>query len=149
MTNEVDSFPLPQSLCETTCRSGVGFVSMTARSVRERQTAALQPHLNAICDEYDGRMVIDASRVDQFTCAWVNCLIGLSRRCRTLGGELMIAGVPRFARDLFASTGLDKHLHMVTSADHALGEFGLPTVAPWRLAVARLLDIPVAIRAAA
>lgn len=149
MTMEPDAFVLPQSLCTTTVRGNVALVNLTTRALRERQAAALLPHLNHICDEFDGRVVIDASRVDQFTCAWINTLIGLTRRCRTLGGDLFVAGLPRYARDLFHKTGIEQHLHMVTSPDHALGELGLPTVAPWRLAVARLLDIPIAIRAAA
>ncbi|MFZ4575705.1 MAG: STAS domain-containing protein [Phycisphaerales bacterium] len=148
-TADSESFLHPQALCNTVSRSGVAVVNLVARSLRERQAFILQPHLNQVCDEYDGRLVIDASRVEQFTCAWVNCLITLSRRCRTLGGDLIIAGVPRYARDLFESTGLDKHLHLATTPEHAFAEFGLPSVSPWRLAVARLLDIPVALRPAA
>jgi hypothetical protein len=70
-------------------------------------------------------------------------MLSLTQRCRSLGGNLVVLGMPTKDERMLRSTGLDKHLYLRSSRAAALAEFGTPSLAPWRLAVARLLDIPV------
>jgi hypothetical protein len=60
-----------------------------------------------------------------------------------MGGEFFVTGFERPTLGLFRSTGIDTHLRVATSIDQAMGEFGMPHLSGWRLALARLLEIPV------
>jgi len=121
----------------------IAVVSLTCPAIREHQAHVLGRYLQELCDDVTGRVVLEVTGVAQFSCAWINTLLSLTHRCRAMGGNLVILGMPAQDERMLRSTGLDKHLYLRPSRSAAFAEFGTPSLAPWRLALARLLDIPV------
>lgn len=135
--------PLNESLLAVVNRHNVAIARLTCRVVRERQAQSLELELRKLCDDYEGRVILDVSTAPQFTCAWINTMILLTRKCRAMGGEFFVTGFERPTLGLFRSTGIDTHLHVVTSIEQAMGAFGMPHLSGWRLALARLLELPL------
>lgn len=135
--------PLPDTMFTLSRVGDVAVVSLTCPAIREHQAQVLGRYLQELCEEVTGRVVLEVTGVAQFSCAWINTLLSLTRRCRALGGTMVVLGMAPKDEQVLRSTGLDKHLFLRSSRSAALAEFGAPSLAPWRLAVARLLDIPV------
>jgi anti-anti-sigma factor len=57
------------------------------------------------------------------TSAAINALIEVSSACRGVGGRLVIFGLQRPLRKVFADTGLDRILTVAADADAALRLF--------------------------
>jgi anti-anti-sigma factor len=119
-------------------------VTLACPAVREWETSVLSSYLSDIVERNRGRtLVIDVAGVAQFSCAWINALIGLTDRVARMGGQMVVVGLSRDARRLLKSTGLTRRLHLAGSQAEALSWTGDSEIAPWRLAVARMLSIPV------
>lgn len=122
----------------------VGVVTLVCPALRERQASLLTNYLADLADRLRGKLVLEVSGVRSFSCAWINAMIELSRRCVGHGGELMIVGLSAPARKLMNRTGLLAHLRVERSQAVALRLLGAPVLDPWRLTVARWLGVQVA-----
>ncbi len=112
-TNETDT--LGESIVTFSMRSGVGEAVVAGDCARDRDMASLSRQLADMARRADGRLVLDAGSLRPFTCSWINTLLDLDQRCRTMGGQLVIAGLSDDARDMIKSTGLEKRLRLVPS----------------------------------
>ncbi len=144
MVTTTQIFPKPTMLFSTSFTDGIVTVAVIGPTVRERHVPALVRYLAEIADEHDGRMVVSMAGARSFTCAWLNALVALSRRCRHLGGRLVVTGLTRETEKLLRESGLDQHLSFTHDQNDARMAVECGSIAPWRLAVARLLSIPVA-----
>jgi len=117
-------------------------VILSCLAVRELQASVLSGYLADVVEANKGRVVLDVSGIFQFTCAWLNSLICLADRCRELGGEFVVVGMPRMGRTMMRDAGLTKKLLLADSGQQALGMIVDTSVAPWRRAMARLLSMP-------
>ena len=70
-------------------------------------------------------------------------MIELTERATKMGGSLMVVGFTRDTRRLMKSTGVLRRLNVHASTFEALAASGATDVAPWRMAVAKILQIPV------
>jgi anti-anti-sigma factor len=120
-------------------------VSLCCSKIDEGQAQSLRTYLLGLAHNCGGRLAVELAGVRGFTCAWINVLLELSDRCEAVGGKLVLFGLRKEHRALLGKTGLAKRLAIVTCRTKALEMLGSATIAPWRLALARLFDIPVAI----
>jgi anti-anti-sigma factor len=119
-------------------------VTLACPTVREWQSSVLANYLTDVIDRNRGRAVIvDMAGIQQFSCAWLNTLIGLTERATKMGGSLMVVGFSRDTRRLMKSTGVLRRLQIHGSMSQALAASGATEVSPWRKAVAKVLQIPV------
>jgi len=117
-------------------------IKLLCPSVHERQAIILSEQLAAVVLRSKGRLVLELSEMKSCTCAWINALLALSKRCRDEGGQLLLVSVPEAFRAVLASTGLTKHLAIISHPLETREILGLPNVERWKLALARLLDLP-------
>lgn len=119
-------------------------VSLACPQLHDAQAEALECSLHEFVLSSGGRLVIDMTAVANFSCAWINSLIVLSRDCDARQGRLAVVGLNHRHRRLLHETGLTRYLTLATTQHEALDLVGCPMVSPWRLAVARILNIPIA-----
>ncbi len=134
---------IPQALFTAQSIGDRLVVKLLCPAVRERQCAVLVDQLLDAVGKTNGRLVLELSEVQTCTCAWINGMLDLSKRCRAQGGDLLLVGVPEHLRKVLNSTGLGRHLTIVTQAAQTRALLGKAVVEPWKLAVARLLDLPM------
>ncbi|MCC6660508.1 MAG: STAS domain-containing protein [Phycisphaerales bacterium] len=101
----------------------VAVASIELPSVRERQAAIMQERLTDLAAQCHGRLAVGFTEVTDMTSAAINALVEVSGACRARGGSLVIFGLARPLRKVFASTGLDKLLTVAADADAALRLF--------------------------
>jgi anti-anti-sigma regulatory factor len=135
--------PLPETMLTLARAGDIAVVSLTCKTIRERQASALGRYLSNLCEQVSGRLVLEVAGVGSFGCAWINELLTVSGQCRSFGADLVVLGMPERDARVMRTTGITRHLTLAHSRAEALAKLGAPSVAPWRLAVARLLDIPV------
>lgn len=140
--------PLPETMFTLSRVSDIAVLNVTCPAIRERQAQVLGRYLSELTGHTGGRIVLEVGGVGSFSCAWINELLSVTRRCRAMGGDLVLLGMPLRDWRVLETTGLSRHLTLTRSRTDALSRLGAGEVAPWRLAVARLLDIPVGSRAA-
>jgi anti-anti-sigma regulatory factor len=145
LTLDRATYPPPQSVVSVAQVGNVTLVSLSFAVIREQQALLLERPLSDLVDMASGKVAMDHSQVASFSCAWINTLIALTRRCRAQGGDLLLYGMAPFSSRTIRDTGLESHLHLVHDKVAALKAFGEEPLATWRLALARMLDIPVAI----
>lgn len=136
--------PLPETMFTLSRQDDVAVLSLTCPAIRERQASTLGRYLTSLCEQVQGRMILEVSGVGSFSCAWINELLSVTHQCRAFGGNLVLVGVHERDLRVLRTTGLMRHLSIAQSRQEAMGAFGKAPLTPWRLAVARLLDIPVA-----
>ena len=116
--------------------------SVLVSSIREHEAASLEPLLLRAADQCRGHLALNLAQVSSFSCAWINALLALTRRCESLGGQLAIFGLSLHAESFLRSTGLHKQLHLYRGRDNALAAVGLapsPATAAALDALARAL----------
>ncbi len=138
------AFPLPQSMFTVRRVASVGVASVACIALPDHTASLLAAHLRQTAMEWSGRLVLDLSGVGRFTCAWINTLIEVSKLCHELGGRLVLTGLQRSHREMLESTGLTRYLSVARDQHDAMALLDVELISPWRLALARLLDIPVA-----
>jgi len=104
----VDIPPLPQSLMTVEDIRGMNFVRIDVAAVRERQAFALTDPLCDLADRTNGKMTLDLHKVAAFSCAWINVLIAVSKRCKSRGGNLVLTGVSTPCQQMLRQMGLHK-----------------------------------------
>ncbi len=120
-------------------------VSLCCTKIEESQCDGLHSYLLGLARNSGGRLALELAGVRNFSCAWINAMMELTRECRALGGQLVLFGLRTEHRTILERTGLARQMTVASSRTRALELLGSATIAPWRLAVARLLDIPVAL----
>lgn len=137
--------PLSDTRVSVTEVSGASVVRLEAPQLLELQSQLLSRHLGDLATRAGGRMVVDQSGIEKFSCSWVNELIALTRRCDAIGGRMAIFGFGHDAVRMLNASRLARQLHLARDQDEALDLIGCGAVKPWRLAIARVLAIPVAL----
>lgn len=94
--------------------------------LREAQAARVLRELEPLVERFRGRVAIRVSGVVNFSCAWINALIDLSRACAARGGRLVVFGGHRAFTDLVRRTGLDRDLRLARTQDQAMRLLGEP-----------------------
>ena len=112
-TQVEDIIPLSQNLMTVEDLGGMQFVRIDCPAVRERQAYALTEPLNEVADRSNGRMTVDLNRVAAFSCAWINVLLSVSKRCHMRGGKLIVAGLSTQGRQMLKQMGLIKQFNLV------------------------------------
>jgi len=139
----------PQSVLSVAHVGSVSVVAVNFAVIRERQAQLLERPLSDIVDMARGKLAMDLSQVGSFSCAWINSLISLTRRCRSQGGDLVLFAMDSASSRTLRDTGLLSHLTLERDKLAALRRLGEEPAGGWRLAIARMLDLPVAIPEAA
>lgn len=139
----------PQSVLSVAHLGNVSIIAVNFAVIRERQAQLLERPLSDIVDMAKGKVAMDLSQVGSFSCAWINSLISLTRRCRSQGGDLVLFAMDSASSRTIRDTGLLSHLTLERDKVGALKRLGEEPASGWRMAVARMLDIPVAIPEAA
>ncbi len=134
----------PESLFSYRRTSGIGIAALRGPSIQPRQAERLRELLLDLIPVLNGRMVLDASKIESFSCAFLRAVCDATERCRFVGGDLVITGLSEQAKKLLRKTGLSDRLTLATGQPEAMAALGAPMIAPWRLTIARILDIPVA-----
>jgi len=137
-----ESHQLPDTMFTLSRVGDAAVVSLTCPAIKDRQAQILGRYLKELAPEVGGRIVLEVAGVGQFACAWINTLIDLTRVCERLGGRLFVQGMPRKDVRVLRATGIDRMIGLVGTRAEAMQQFGGGSCAPWKLAVARLLDIP-------
>lgn len=135
--------PLPDTMFTLSQVGDIAVLGITCPALLDDQAAALAPSLRDIALQSQGRLILDMGGVGRFSCAWINTLLELTRTCKRLGGEMVVVNIQPKAKHLLRTSELDRHLNLAPSRAAAFQTLGHPTVASWRLAVAKFLDIPV------
>jgi len=104
----VDVLPLSQNLMTVEDCGGMQVVHIDCPAVRERQAYALTQPLCTLADRFNGKITLDLANVAAFSCAWINVLIEVSRRCKQRGGTLILTGVSTQASQALKQMGLTK-----------------------------------------
>jgi anti-anti-sigma factor len=118
--------------------------SLACPQLHEEQAEALEFSLRELVETSGGRLIVDMTAVANFSCAWINTLIVLTRACETRQGRLAVVGINHRHRRLLSETGLTRYLTLASTQHEALDLVGCPMISPWRLTIARMLNIPVA-----
>jgi len=109
----VDIPPLPKTLMTVEVIDGMHFIRIDCPAVRERQAFALTDPLCQMADHSNGKMTLDLIKVAAFSCAWINVLITVAKRCKAKGGSLVLTGLSSPAKHSLKQMGLLKQFTMV------------------------------------
>jgi anti-anti-sigma factor len=94
--------------------------------LREPQADRVVRELEPLVRRFRGRIALRVSGVVNFSCAWINALVHLSRACAQQGGRLVIFGGHRAFTELIRNTGLDRNLRLASTQDNAMRLLGEP-----------------------
>lgn len=136
----------PSTLFTITRRKDNAVVRLFASSVGDKDAAMLARYLSDVASRNNHRLILHLAGVEQFSCAWINALIGLSKRCAQMRGGLVLVGLSRPNLRLLRSTGLMRYFMVATTEDEAAKLLAGESIAAWRILIARLLDLPVSER---
>lgn len=109
----IDLPPLPKSLMTVEDINGMHFARIDIPAVRERQAYVLTDPLCGLADRANGRVTLDLTKVAAFSCAWINVLLTVSKRCKSKGGNLTLVGVSLQAQQLLRQMGLQKQFTII------------------------------------
>ena len=125
MTSAAIAQPSPETMFSFSRVGSAAVVTLACPAVREWQASVLSTYLSDVVEQHRGRAVIvDVGGITQFSCAWLNALIELSRRCERMGGQLVVVGMSRQSRNMLRSTGLLKHLRLAGNSQEACASAG-------------------------
>jgi len=112
-TMPIDIPPLPTTLMTVEDIGGMTFIRIDCPAVRERQAFALTDALTNLAERTNGKLTMDLNKVAAFSCAWINTLILVGKRCKVKGGTLILTGLSTQALHTFKQMGLHKHFTIV------------------------------------
>lgn len=138
-----DEAVLTETMLSLSRIGDVSVLGLSAPAILDEEAAVLGRYFSELARQSQGRVVIELSGVVRFSCAWINTLISITRQCDEMGGRLVVCGLSPLAERMLKTTGLVRYLHVAGNRREALRIHGEPSLAPWRAAVARMLDIPV------
>ncbi len=112
----IDIPPLPKSMMTIEDINGMQFVRIDCPAVRERQAFALTDPLCSLADRSNGRVTLDLSGVAAFSCAWINVILAVAKRCKAKGGGLILAGLSTQAQSMMKQMGVHKQATIAKAA---------------------------------
>jgi anti-anti-sigma regulatory factor len=101
-------------------RRGAGFATVAANNLSPHEVKQLFMHLDELARKVQGNLAVDMAMVNPMNCGWINAMIELHQRCKSLGGQFIVAGLPADAADIVRSTGLDKKLMLSSTGEDAM-----------------------------
>lgn len=104
----VESSLLSQAMMTVEQVGEMAVVHVLCPAIRERQAAALADQLFLIAERSRGKVMLDLSNVAAFSCAWINVLLEVSKRCRSRGGGLVLTGLRTPAAQTLRQLGLER-----------------------------------------
>ena len=104
----VESSLLSQAMMTVEQVGEMAVIHIECPAVRERQAAALADQLYLIAERSRGKVMLDLGKVTAFSCAWINVLLEVSRRCRSRGGGLVLTGLRSPAAHTLRQMGLER-----------------------------------------
>lgn len=104
-------------------RQGCGFVTLSCQGLTDRQYQQILAHLLELARRVNGNLALDATLVRPFNCYLINALIDFHHKCRHMGGQLILTGLPEDAHEIVTTTGLTKVLKMTPSREEAISLF--------------------------
>lgn len=110
---------------------GVTIAHISIASIKDKQAALLRQSLIALVKERRGRVALDLSSVTDFTCAWINVMLELTRACRRDNWDLAIYGLHGPTRGILRATHLDRKMTICPNRDEALGKLGIEQPTMW------------------
>lgn len=119
------------SLIRTEIHQGVLVAHISIASIKDKQASLLRQSLLTLAKERRGRLALDLSSVNDFTCAWINVMLEVTRACRRENWDLAIFGLKGNARDILRATHLDRKMTICITRDDALGKLGIDQPTMW------------------
>ncbi len=110
---------------------GVTIAHISIASIKDKQAALLRQSLIALAKERRGRLALDLSSVSDFTCAWINVMLELTRACRRDNWDLAIYGLHGPTRSILKATHLDRKMTICPNREEALGKLGIQQPTIW------------------
>ncbi|MEI7658449.1 MAG: STAS domain-containing protein [Phycisphaerae bacterium] len=107
-TLNVESSILSQAMMTVEPVGEMSVVHIQCPAVRERQAAALADQLYLVAERSRGKVMLDLTKVAAFSCAWINVLLEVSKRCRSRGGGLVLTGLCTPAAHTLRQMGLER-----------------------------------------
>jgi anti-anti-sigma factor len=104
----VESSLLSQAMMTVEQVGEMAVIHIECPAVRERQAAALADQLYLIAERSRGKVMLDLGKVAAFSCAWINVLLEVSKRCRSRGGGLVLTGLCSPAAHTLRQMGLER-----------------------------------------
>jgi anti-anti-sigma factor len=83
----------------------------------------LEGALNKTVNDGSRKLVVDFSGLEYLSSAGLRVLLSARKRLVPLGGELVLAGVRPFVREVFDMTGFSKIFSLYNTTDDAFGHF--------------------------
>lgn len=122
--NQVDG------LLSSEIHQGVLIAHVSIACIKDKQAALLRQSLLALVKERRGRVSLDLSNVKDFTCAWINVMLEVTRACRKENWDLAIFGLRGTARDILRATHLDRKMTICSGRQEAMEKLGIegPTI---------------------
>lgn len=87
-------------------------VTVNEASLRETHAEQLTPELVSLARLSGGRLVLDLSKVRDFSCAWINSMITASGQCARVGGKMCVCGLSKELHAFLKDTGLHRTLQI-------------------------------------
>ena len=94
-------------------------VTVNEASLRETHAEQLTPELVSLARLSGGRLVLDLSKVRDFSCAWINTMITASGQCARVGGKMCVSGLSRELHTFLKDTGLHRTLQIAPTLREA------------------------------
>jgi anti-anti-sigma regulatory factor len=142
MYQVVTAGPLNQAdtLLATEIHQGVLIAHVNVACIKDKQAAILRQSLLAVVKERRGRVALDLSSVKDFTCAWINVMLEVTRVCRKENWDLAIFGLKGAARDILRATHLDRKMTICFDRAEALGKLDIEPPTAWERLVRGLAN---------
>lgn len=98
-------------------------ITFVTPHLREAHAAQLGPELVALARLTGGRLALDMTQVTDFSCAWINAMLGAAQHCEQFGGRLALMSLSPRLENLLRETGLHRQLYLAGSVKEALQRF--------------------------
>jgi anti-sigma B factor antagonist len=103
-------------------RDDISIISVLGR-IDASSAPDLEDALNQCVNAGSGKMVLDFSGVDYVSSAGLRVLLSVRKLLVPLKGELVIAGLRPFVREVFDMTGFSRIFPLYNTTDEACGHF--------------------------
>ena len=103
-------------------REDIAIISVFGR-IDANSAPDLEDALNKCVNAGSGKLVLDLSGVEYVSSAGLRVLLSVRKRLVPLKGELVLAGLRPFVREVFDMTGFSKVFSLYKTTDDACGHF--------------------------
>lgn len=103
-------------------RGEIAIISVFGR-IDANSAPDLEAALNNCADNCSEKLVVDFSGVEYVSSAGLRVLLSVRKRLVPLKGEIVLAGLRPFVREVFDMTGFSKIFPLYKTTDEACGHF--------------------------